>query len=347
VKRFVDRAEIVVRGGKGGDGCISFRREKYVPLGGPDGGTGGDGGSVFFAADKSLRTLLDFRYRRTYGAQKGANGSGKNRTGKSGEDLEVRVPVGTVIVDPGTEEIIADLDEPGQSVLVARGGKGGKGNASFATPTNRSPRIKEEGKPGEERMVVLELKLLADVGMVGLPNAGKSTLLSKISAARPKIAPYPFTTLSPNLGYVQVGDRGSFVVADIPGLIEGASEGKGLGIDFLKHIERTSLLLFVIDGSSEDPAEDLRTLRSELAGYGHGLATKPGLIALNKIDLLPDGDRGVERTLLSELQEADWGERGGLDGHPHEPARELLGVSALTGEGVPELVSKLWELLGG
>jgi GTP-binding protein len=344
VKKFVDRAEIVVRGGKGGDGCISFRREKYVPLGGPDGGAGGNGGSIFFIADESLRTLLDFRYRRTYNAGRGAHGSGNNRTGKRGENLEVSVPVGTVIVDADTEAVIADLDKVGESALAAKGGKGGKGNASFAKPTNRSPRVREEGRLGEEKRIILELKLLADVGLVGLPNAGKSTLLSKISAARPKIASYPFTTLSPNLGYVRVGDSGSFVVADIPGIIEGASGGKGLGIDFLKHIERTSLLLFVVDAGSEDPLEDLDTLRNELSGYGQGLLTKPAIVALNKIDLMQDGGAAIAEKMREMIQKSKWGKE---DASGKSAGIRFASISALTGEGVSELVSALWGLLGG
>ena len=347
MKKFVDRAQIVVKGGNGGDGCLSFRREKYVPLGGPDGGNGGSGGSVYLVADESLRTLLDFRYKRSYGAGRGAHGSGSNKTGKSGQDLVVRVPPGTVVLDAATEEMIADLDGPGQEALVAKGGKGGRGNAAFATSTNRAPRTREEGRPGEEREIILELKLLADVGLVGLPNAGKSTLLSKISAAKPKIAPYPFTTLSPNLGYVRVGDSGSFVVADIPGIIEGASEGKGLGIDFLKHIERTRLLVFIVDASAEDPIEDVRTLKSELAGYGHGLSQKPGIVALNKIDVVGDGGKSLAESLSEHAFElpglvADTG--GSIESGSNE---KVMLISALTGDGVSKLVVKLWKLLGG
>lgn len=285
---FVDQAKIYIKAGNGGNGIVSFRREKYVPRGGPDGGDGGKGGDVVFEVDPHLQTLLDYRYRQHFKAERGAHGQGSNKTGKSGKNLIVRVPPGTVIKDFETGEILGDLTHPGESVVAAKGGKGGRGNARFATPTNQAPRTSEPGIPGEERTILLELKLIADVGLVGFPNAGKSTLLSRVSRATPKIANYPFTTLKPNLGYVKVGDDFSFVMADIPGLIEGASDGKGLGLQFLRHIERTKLLLFLLDSAAENIEADYWVLKSELETYSRKLVAKPKVIAVSKSDLLHD-----------------------------------------------------------
>ncbi|MBC8144588.1 MAG: GTPase ObgE, partial [bacterium] len=245
---FIDTAEIAVSAGSGGKGAVTFRREKYVPKGGPNGGDGGDGGDVLFTASAQLSTLMDFKYKREYAAENGHNGSGANRTGRNGESIELKVPVGTIIRDAATGDIIADLSTEGQTAIVAKHGIGGRGNAAFTTSTNQAPRNAEPGRPGDERRITLELKLLADVGLVGFPNAGKSTLISRMSAAKPKIADYPFTTLVPNLGIVYVGTGRSFVVADIPGLIEGASQGKGLGHQFLRHVERSGVLCFLVDG---------------------------------------------------------------------------------------------------
>lgn len=288
--KFVDEVKIKIAAGKGGGGCVSFRREKYVPRGGPDGGDGGSGGSVILAASERKHSLLDFRYRSLYKAASGRGGAGQNRHGRSGEDLVLEVPVGTIARDAETEEILVDLTAPGQRWIAAKGGRGGKGNAHFASSTHRTPRFAQEGEPGEERELKLELKLIADVGLVGLPNAGKSTLISVVSAARPKIADYPFTTLVPNLGVVQY-DRDSlpFVIADVPGLIEGAHEGAGLGIRFLKHIERTRLLLHVIDISllsSDNILQPFKQIEHELKSYSALFQEKPRIIVLNKIDLI-------------------------------------------------------------
>lgn len=283
---FIDQAKIYVKAGDGGNGIVSFRREKFVPRGGPAGGDGGHGGHVIFRVDTHLQTLLDFRYNQHFKAERGANGQGSNKTGKSGKDLIIRVPPGTVVKDFSTGEILCDLIHPGQSVVVAEGGRGGRGNARFATSTNQAPRRAEPGTPGEEKTFLLELKLIADVGLVGFPNAGKSTLLSRVSSATPKIADYPFTTLNPNLGYVKIGDDFSFVMADIPGLIEGASGGRGLGLQFLRHIERTELLLFLIDSTRENPAEDYEILKKELETYSRELMHKPEIVAFSKGDLL-------------------------------------------------------------
>lgn len=314
----IDTATVEVRGGRGGNGCVSFRREKYVPRGGPDGGDGGRGGDVVLVADQSRSTLVDTHYRRHYRAGAGQHGSGARKTGRSGEDVVVRVPVGTIVRDSETGEVLADLDRDGARVVAARGGRGGRGNARFATPTDRAPRRAEEGRPGEERPIDLELKLMADVGLVGLPNAGKSTLLRRLSAARPRVGNYPFTTLSPVLGLVRYGVDGSFVVADLPGLIEGAHEGKGLGHRFLRHIERTRVLVILIDASADDPLADYRVLLDEIGQHGAGLTAKPRLVALNKIDLL------------------------GPDGAPElELAEEVVPLSGLTGRGVDELIRRL------
>jgi GTP-binding protein len=319
----IDTATITVRGGDGGNGCVSFRREKYVPFGGPDGGDGGAGGSVTMVAREGRSTLLDFRHRRHYRAESGQHGGGARKTGRQGESVVIEVPVGTIVRDHETGEALADLDEPGSSVVVAEGGRGGRGNARFATPTDRAPRRAEEGRSGRERTVDLELKLIADVGIVGLPNAGKSTLLSRISSARPRIGDYPFTTLSPVLGLVRHGEGESFVAADLPGLIEGAHQGKGLGDRFLRHVERTRILVVLIDAADGDPEAAYATLVRELSSYGQGLNEKPRLVALNKIDLRgPSGGRG-----------ASFGDE------------DVLEISALTGEGLAALTHAIWELL--
>jgi GTP-binding protein len=283
---FVDRVLVNVEAGTGGSGNSSFRREKFVPLGGPDGGDGGRGGDVIVRADRNLTTLLDFTYRDTWKAERGQHGEGSNRTGRSGVDIILPVPPGTIIRDADTNELVGEVMEEGDSVLVAKGGRGGKGNAFFVTPTHQAPREWQPGEEGEVRRLELELKLIADIGLVGQPNAGKSTLLSVISAARPKIAAYPFTTLSPNLGVVPLSDHRTFVVADIPGIIEGAHEGKGLGHQFLRHIERTRLLAFLIPIESEDWQAEFDQLRNEIASYSETLAAKPFCVVFTKLDLL-------------------------------------------------------------
>ena len=294
---FADRARVVIKAGNGGNGSVSFRREKYIPNGGPDGGDGGSGGDIVFVVNPGLRTLMDFRYKKQFRAQHGENGRGRNQTGKSGEPLVIEVPPGTVIREEQTGSVLADLTIPGMRRTLARGGKGGKGNAHFATSTRQAPKFALEGGAGQERTLVLELKSIADVGLVGFPNVGKSTILSILTSARPKIADYPFTTLSPNLGVVGVrGDR-SFVMADIPGIIEGAHEGVGLGYEFLRHIERTRILVHVIDGSGmdgRDPWEDFHTINRELVDYSEKLAEKPQIIVVNKTDL-PAARENVKR----------------------------------------------------
>lgn len=328
--QFIDEATITVAAGNGGDGCASFRREKFVPKGGPSGGDGGDGGDVVVEVRAGMSSLLDYRYRKRYRARNGEPGGGKNRHGKAGGTLVIPVPPGTVIRAGGEEA--ADLTEPGQRFTVARGGRGGRGNSRFVSPTDRAPRRAESGKEGETLEVNLELKILADVGILGFPNAGKSTLVSKISAARPKIAPYPFTTLSPNLGVVNRGDDEPFVVADIPGIIEGAHGGAGLGLRFLRHVERTRLLVHVLDLDSppgRDPVEDYERMNSELAAHSELLAEKPQLVALNKTDV-GKGERRAEETARR------LGERN----------VETLAVSALTGEGLRELVREVARRLG-
>jgi len=284
--QFVDYAEITVKAGNGGKGCVSFRREKYVPKGGPDGGDGGDGGSVIFQIDPHLTTLLDFHYKKHYKAENGEQGKGALKHGRNGKNIIIKVPPGTIIKDLGTKEILADLTKKDQIAVVAKGGKGGRGNAHFKSSTHQSPRRAEPGIQGEENKLSLELKLLADVGIVGQPNAGKSTLLSKLSSAKPKIADYPFTTLTPNLGIVKLGDHESLVMADIPGLIEGAHQGKGLGLQFLKHIQRTKLLLYLLDASSDDVKSDYQTLKKETKLFDPHLAERPEIVVVNKIDLL-------------------------------------------------------------
>jgi len=324
---FFDEARIYVKAGDGGNGCVSFRREKYVPLGGPNGGDGGKGGDVYLVVDPHLNTLVNFKKRSHFQARRGEHGRGKNQTGRRGEDLTIAVPPGTVVYDADTGELLADLVQPGQRVLVARGGRGGRGNAAFATPTNQAPRLAEKGEPGQERWLRLELKLIADVGIVGVPNAGKSTLLAAVSAARPKIADYPFTTLEPNLGVVTVDDH-DFVLADIPGLIEGAHVGAGLGHQFLRHIERTRLLIHLLDGASADPLHDFEKINEELALFDQKLAHKPQVVVLNKMDL-PHAQKLWPR-LRQEMKRQGW---------------EAMSISAVTGQGVPTLLQRVVELL--
>lgn len=294
--QFLDRAKILVKGGDGGNGVTAFRREKFVPRGGPSGGDGGRGGSVSMEATNQLNTLLQFRFNPEFRAGRGSHGEGDKRHGRDGEDRNILVPVGTLVTDGDTGEVFHDFSQPGERVVIARGGRGGRGNAQFATSTNRAPRYHEDGAPGEIRSFQLELKLIADVGLVGFPNVGKSTLISRISAARPKIADYPFTTLEPHLGVVAYGDEGSYVVADIPGLIEGAHEGTGLGLEFLRHVERTKLLAHVIDVSStgRDPVHDFMTIRREIKLYKADLLEKPQVVAASKMDAVDDPSR-VER----------------------------------------------------
>jgi GTPase len=324
---FVDEVRITVRAGRGGNGICSFRREMFVPRGGPDGGDGGDGGDIIMAASQRLTTLLDLRYQNHYEAQDGRAGGGSNCTGRSGEDLTIAVPVGTIVYDDQTNEVLADFIEDGQTAVIAQGGRGGKGNSNFATSVNRVPTKCTPGTPGEERTLRLELKLLADVGLVGFPNAGKSTLIAAISAARPKIADYPFTTLIPNLGVVRWASDRSFVVADVPGLIEGAHEGKGLGVQFLRHIERTAFLLYLIDVSEwvlEDPVVGLETLRRELAAYDPELTARPFAVVPTKIDVTGSGER------LAQLQN-----HCRLKGYP------CLPISAATNKGLDDLITYL------
>jgi GTP-binding protein len=332
--RFVDEAEIEVDAGNGGNGCVSFRREKYIPFGGPDGGDGGDGGSVYLLGSKDLNTLVDFRHARRFRAARGGDGRGRNMTGPSGSDREVSVPLGTVVHDVDTGELIGDVVEDGQRLLVARGGRHGLGNSHFKSSTNRAPRQSTPGTEGERRRLHLELKLLADVGLLGLPNAGKSTLISRVSAARPKIADYPFTTLHPNLGVVRLGPSQSFVVADVPGLIEGAADGAGLGIQFLRHLGRTRLLLHLVDllppDPAQDPAADVRTIEGELRRFGSGLSAKPRWLVLNKSDLLPAEARGERVDAL--LAALDWQQPWFL-------------VSAATGEGLDALSAAVMQYL--
>lgn len=291
--KFVDYVTITVRSGKGGAGAVAFRRAKYVPKGGPDGGDGGQGGSVVLEADPQLYTLLDLRYNRHHFAENGQPGLGSNKSGRDAADIVLRVPVGTVARDSDTEEVLGELTEAGQRLVLAQGGRGGKGNAFFKTATHQTPRFAQPGEPGEERNVTLELKLLADVGLVGFPNAGKSTLVSALSAARPKVADYPFTTLEPSLGVVYVGEYRSFVIADIPGIIEGAHEGKGLGVRFLKHIERNAILLFVLPVDEADPGAAYGTLVGELLAFNPELMDKPRAVALTKMDLVPEAERAA------------------------------------------------------
>ncbi len=284
--KFIDYVEIEVKAGNGGNGAVSFRREKHIAKGGPDGGDGGRGGDIFFRADSNLTTLLDFRYRKIYKAGNGQPGHGALKSGKAGESIIIKVPVGTIIKDMKENRILADLNRENQEILVVRGGRGGRGNDFYKSPTNQTPRTAEEGRPGQSLNLSLELKLLADVGLVGLPNAGKSTMLARLSAARPKIADYPFTTLTPNLGIVRLREFKSFVMADIPGIIEGASEGKGLGLQFLKHIQRTRLIVYLIDTFTDDIKPTLELLKNELSDFDSDLTKRPFLVVLNKIDLI-------------------------------------------------------------
>lgn len=321
---FIDQARIVVQAGSGGNGSVSFRREKFVPQGGPDGGDGGKGGTVFLRATARLNTLLDFRYKRHFQADRGGHGSGSNRTGKSAEDLIILVPPGTQVYEEDSGVLLADLDHDGAEFLAARGGRGGKGNTFFATPTMQAPEFAQEGEPGEQRPLRLELKLLADVGLIGLPNAGKSTLLSRISAAKPKIASYPFTTLKPLLGVVRYEDHTTIVVADIPGLIEGASEGHGLGLQFLRHVERTRVLLHLVDVSGEqeeEPVERMRTIQNELKSYGRGLADKPQILVATKLDA----------ALPERLQK--------LKRYASRRKVPFAAISAVTGDGLQRLLN--------
>ncbi|MBE9165290.1 GTPase ObgE [Tychonema sp. LEGE 06208] len=328
--QFIDRADIQVVAGKGGDGMIAFRREKYVPAGGPSGGTGGRGGSVFVVAVESLQTLLDFQYNRIFKAQDGKRGAPKNMTGASGDDRTIEVPCGTVVYDAETQAILADLVVPGQTICIAQGGKGGLGNKCFLTNSNRAPDYALPGKEGDHKFLRLELKLLAEVGIIGLPNAGKSTLISALSSARPKIADYPFTTLIPNLGVVRKPTGDGTVFADIPGLIAGAHEGAGLGYEFLRHIERTRLLLHLIDITDEDPIADYITIQDELKAYGRGLARRPQILALNKVDAIDLEDEEIA-SAIGRLQE--------ISGAP------VLLISAVSRVGLNELMHEVWQKL--
>jgi len=334
--KFVDEARIAVHAGKGGDGAVSFRREKYVPRGGPDGGDGGRGGSVYAKADRNVNTLIDYRYARIHRAKDGGKGHGKQSSGRGGDDVHLRMPVGTVITDRESGELIADITAHAQVALIARGGRGGLGNVNFKSSVNRAPRRATPGEPGESRELQLELKLLADVGLLGLPNAGKSTLIRAVSSARPKVADYPFTTLHPSLGVVRVDVSRSFVVADIPGLIEGAAEGAGLGHQFLRHLARTRLLLHLVDiaplDPEADPVRDARAIVSELRKYDEGLYRRPRWLVLNKADLLPAEER--ERAAREFVRRLRW-------------KRPRFVVSALTGEGCRELCHAVMSHLEG
>lgn len=332
--RFVDEVLIHVEAGDGGNGCVSFRREKYIPYGGPDGGDGGDGGSVYLIADSDLNTLVDYRYQRRFRAQRGQNGSGNERTGKSGEDLYIKIPVGTLAFDAETEELIGDLVKPEQTLLVAKGGFHGIGNTRYKSSTNRAPRQSKPGTPGEHRTLRLELKLLADVGLLGLPNAGKSTLIRTVSAARPKVADYPFTTLHPNLGVVRIDHLQSFVMADIPGLIEGAADGAGLGIQFLKHLARTRLLLHLVDISpysdSGDPSQDIATIVAELKKYSEELVSRERWLVLNKVDLLdPQEQQQKQQEICAAL---NW-------------QGPVFMISAVSGDGTQALIQQIMDYL--
>jgi GTP-binding protein len=327
----IDSAKITIKSGNGGNGCVSFRREKFVPRGGPNGGDGGKGGNVIFQADNSLSTLIDFRYRKIYKAENGKHGMGGDKTGKNGKDIIIKLPCGSVIKEFESSKILADLVENKQIYIGAKGGKGGKGNTHFATSTNQTPRVAEQGEKGKEIVITIELKLIADIGLVGLPNSGKSTLISRISAAKPKIADYPFTTLEPVLGIVKYKDYKSFVVADIPGLLEGAHEGKGLGIKFLKHIERTKVLVFLIDSTlihyKKNKFEDYEILLKELDSYNKKLLEKPRIICFSKIDALTDEQK-------KELNKIKLGKI--------KFRAPFLKVSSVTGENIPKLLDEMW-----
>jgi len=322
--KFLDEAKVHLKAGDGGDGVVAFRREKFIEFGGPDGGNGGKGGDVIVEAVDGLNTLIDYRYAQHFKARKGGNGAGSDRTGAASDDVILKVPVGTQIFADDKETLLADLTEVGQRVVLCHGGDGGRGNAHYKTSTNRAPRRADKGWPGEERAVWLRLKLIADAGLVGLPNAGKSTFLAAVSAARPKIADYPFTTLHPQLGVVRPDATTEFVLADIPGLIEGASEGAGLGDRFLGHIERCAVLLHLVDGTQPDPARAYETVRAELEGYGHGLAEKPEIVALNKTDAMTSQARASRLKALSRAA-----------------GKPVLVISGATGEGVQEALRAL------
>jgi GTP-binding protein len=328
--KFLDQCKVYVRSGDGGGGAVSFRREKFIEYGGPDGGDGGRGGDVWIEAVEGLNTLIDYRYQQHFKAKTGTHGMGRNMHGAAGEDVVLKVPVGTQVLDEDKETLIVDLDEAGARFLLAQGGNGGWGNDRFKGPVNRAPKHANPGQPGIERWIWLRLKLIADVGLVGLPNAGKSTFLASSSAAKPKIADYPFTTLSPNLGVVDLSPQERFVIADIPGLIEGASEGAGLGTRFLGHVERCAVLIHLVDGTQADVGEAYRQVREELKAYGEGLADKPEIVALNKCDALTDQDR---RDLVVELGTA--------------AGKTPLVVSGVSGEGVRELLRNAWALVRG
>jgi GTPase len=331
---FVDDVDIRVAAGDGGRGCLSFRREKFIPRGGPDGGDGGHGGSVYIVAAATKNTLVDFRFHPEFNARPGQHGQGANRTGASGPDLEIEVPVGTQVFErlpDGSRGLAADLVEAGDRILIAQGGRGGRGNARFVSSTNRAPRRIEPGQPGEQKVLHLQLKLVADVGLIGFPNAGKSTLISRISAAKPKIADYPFTTLIPNLGMVRLSDDRSFVVADVPGLIKGASQGHGLGHQFLRHIERTKVLVHLVDVSSasgRDPVEDFDTIREELRFFDEAVFAKPQLTVASKIDALDEPER-LER----------------LERRVTALGLPFMRISAVTGDGLPELLEAVWRII--
>lgn len=328
---FTDYTKIIIKSGDGGNGAATFRREKYVAAGGPDGGDGGKGGDIYFQVDKDKNTLIDFRYNKKFKASNGENGSGNRCNGKYGEDLYIKVPIGTIVKDAETNKVLADLSKPDQTELVLKGGRGGRGNSHFATSTRQAPRFSEDGDKGEEKEIILELKLLADVGLLGFPNVGKSTFLSKVTDARPKIANYHFTTLEPNLGVVKTKDGDDFVIADIPGIIEGASEGVGLGIQFLRHVERTRLLLHFIDVSGQEgrePIEDYKTINTELKKYSEKLATRKQIIVATKIDSMQDD------TLYKELEELAQKEN-----------LEIYKISSVTGEGVEQLIDHVAEVL--
>lgn len=328
---FIDRARIFVQSGKGGDGMSSFRHEKFVPKGGPNGGDGGQGGNVALVADRNVNTLVDFRFRRLFKAKPGGKGEGSNKYGRNAEDLLITVPLGTIVKDEETGQVMADLSRDGQRAIVAKGGRGGRGNWHFRTSANRTPTFAERGEPGEERWLRLELKVLADVGLLGYPSVGKSSILRKVSAAQPEVAAYHFTTLNPILGVVNLPDHRSFVMADIPGLIDGASEGVGLGHDFLRHIERTKILIHVVDVSGiegRDPIEDYEKINAELAKYSEKLARKRQVVAANKIDLLGDSDN-LERLM-------DYMTAHGVEVYP---------ICAMTGEGMDKLLERVWTML--
>ena len=322
--KFLDEAKVWVKAGDGGDGVIAFRREKFIEFGGPDGGNGGKGGDVIAEAVEGLNTLIDYRYAQHFKARKGGNGAGSDRTGAGSDDVILKVPVGTQILAEDKETLIADLDAPGKRVVIAKGGDGGYGNAHYKTSTNRAPRRADKGWPGDERWIWLRLKLIADAGLVGLPNAGKSTFLAAVSAAKPKIADYPFTTLHPQLGVVRLNATEEFVLADIPGLIEGAHEGAGLGDRFLGHVERCAVLLHLVDGTQADPGKAYRTIRHELEGYGHGLVEKPEIVALNKADAMTAQARASR---IKALERAC--------------GQKVLVISGATGDGVAEALRAL------